>query len=161
MQWLLTAHVRRYHRHYHSTGHGGQGRFKAFPVQDDEYLLGLLRYVERNPLRAGLVGRAEDWRWSSAAPDRAGGPVVDLSGVRRPADWRVYVNAPQTDVEVAALRLCLARGRPFGPAAWTLDTASRLGLESSLRPVGRPRAVIRMPTLFDNVGGGRGADARM
>ena len=39
MQWLLTSHVRRYHRHYHSSGHVWQGRFKAFPIQGDEHLL--------------------------------------------------------------------------------------------------------------------------
>ena len=65
MHWLLTAHVRRYQRHYHSTGHVWQGRFKAFPIQEDEHLLVVLRYIERNPLRAGLVERAEDWSWSS------------------------------------------------------------------------------------------------
>ena len=59
MHWLLTAHVRRYQRHYHSTGHVWQGRFKAFPIQEDEHLLIVLRYIERNALRAGLVERAE------------------------------------------------------------------------------------------------------
>ncbi|MEX2139426.1 MAG: transposase [Pirellulales bacterium] len=65
MQWLLTAHVRRYHRHYHGSGHVWQGRFKAFPIEQDEHLLTVLRYVERNPLRAGLVERAKDWKRSS------------------------------------------------------------------------------------------------
>ncbi len=60
MQWLLTAHVRRYHRHYHGSGHVWQGRFKAFPIQQDAHLLTVLRYVERNALRAGLVKRAAE-----------------------------------------------------------------------------------------------------
>src|SRR5277367_3551182 len=76
MMWLTTAHVRRYHQHYHSSGHVWQGRFRAFPIQKDEHLLTVHRYVERNPVRAGLVGRAEDWRWSSAAPIREGLPVL-------------------------------------------------------------------------------------
>jgi putative transposase len=59
MQWLLTAHVRRYHQHYRSSGHVWQGRFKAFPIEQDDHLLTVLRYIERNPLRAGLVERAE------------------------------------------------------------------------------------------------------
>jgi putative transposase len=71
MQWLLTTHVRRYHRHYQSSGHVWQGRFKAFPIQQDEHLLTVLRYIERNPLRAGLVARAEDWLWASLR-ERAG-----------------------------------------------------------------------------------------
>ncbi len=65
MHWLLNTHVRRYHRHYHSSGHLWQGRFKAFAIAHDEHLLTVLRYVERNALRAGLVERAEQWPWSS------------------------------------------------------------------------------------------------
>src|SRR5262245_39966713 len=59
MQWLLTAHARRYHRHYGTSGHVWQGRFKAFAIQDDDHLATVLRYVERNALRAELVARAE------------------------------------------------------------------------------------------------------
>ena len=55
MHWLLNTHVRRYHRHYHSSGHVWQGRFKAFPIEQDEHLLTVLRYAERNAQRAGLV----------------------------------------------------------------------------------------------------------
>ncbi|MDH5670073.1 MAG: transposase [Nitrospira sp.] len=65
LHWLLTAHVRRYHRHYQSSGHVWQGRFKAFPIQRDDHLLTVLRYIERNLLRAGLVARADEWRWSN------------------------------------------------------------------------------------------------
>src|SRR3984957_12514479 len=53
VQWLLMAHARRYHRHYGTSGHVWQGRFKAFSIQDDDHLRTVLRYVERNPLRAG------------------------------------------------------------------------------------------------------------
>jgi putative transposase len=45
MHWLMTTHVRRYLRHYHSSGHVWQGRFKAFPIQDDEQLLVVMRYI--------------------------------------------------------------------------------------------------------------------
>jgi putative transposase len=73
MRWLMTTHVRRYHRHYCSSGHLRQGRFKAFPIQDDGHLVTVLRYVERNPLGAGLVTRAEDWSWSSLHGRARGG----------------------------------------------------------------------------------------
>ncbi len=65
MHWILTTHVRRYLCHYGSSGHVWQGRFKASPIQDDDHLRVVLRYIERNPLRAGLVERAESWPWSS------------------------------------------------------------------------------------------------
>ena len=58
MQWWMTSHVRRYHRHYRSHGHVWQGRFKIFPIQQDGHLLTVLRYVLRNPVRAGLVEQA-------------------------------------------------------------------------------------------------------
>ncbi len=71
----MTAHICRYLRHYRRSGHVWQGRFKAFPVQDDDHLRVALRYVERNPLRAGLVDRAEGWPWSSMG-DAAGPPTT-------------------------------------------------------------------------------------
>jgi hypothetical protein len=63
-QWLPVTYVRRWHAHHHTGGTGPvyQGRFKSFSVQDDEHLLTVCRYVERNPLRANLVARAEAWR---------------------------------------------------------------------------------------------------
>jgi hypothetical protein len=65
MQWLTTAHMRRYHRHYHGIGHVWQDRYKSFPIQADDHLYMVLRYIERNPLRANLVEPAWDWSWSS------------------------------------------------------------------------------------------------
>ena len=65
MQWWMTSHVRRYHRHYRSHGHVWQGRFKIFPLQQDGHLLTVLRYVLRNPVHAGLVEQAVQWPWSS------------------------------------------------------------------------------------------------
>jgi len=134
----LTAHVRRYHQHYHSSGHVWQGRFRAFPIQEDDHLLTVLRYVERNPVRAGLVSRAEDWRWSSAAAPRGDEPQLSKGPVSRPTGWLQHFKRPQTQAEVECLRECLKRGRPFGAKTWMLQTAVRLGLEPSLRPLGRP-----------------------
>jgi putative transposase len=60
MHWLITTHLRRHLRHYHSSDLEWQDWFKAFRAQDDEHLLTILRYIERSPLRAGLVQRAQD-----------------------------------------------------------------------------------------------------
>ena len=67
MQRLTITHVRRWqgHRGYVGLGHVYQGRYKSFPVESDENLWVVARYVERNALRAELVLRAEEWRWSS------------------------------------------------------------------------------------------------
>lgn len=142
MHWVLNTHVRRYHKHYHGSGHIWQGRFKAFPIQEDDHLLTVLRYAERNALRAGLVRRAEDWRWSSASCWRAdaGRPSFLVAGpVKRPRNWLEWVNQALTDAELEALRRCVNRGMPYGEPGWTGRTAKRLGLEFTLRPRGRPR----------------------
>lgn len=142
MQWLLTAHVRRYHRQYHGTGHVWQGRFKAFPIQQDAHLLTVLRYVERNALRAGLVKQAENWAWSSVRwwRERGQWPAFLHEGpVARGRRWVADVNRPMTAAEEDALRRSVNRGTPWGAESWKLRTARRLGLESSLRPRGRPR----------------------
>ena len=133
MQWLLTAHVRRYHHHYKSSGHVWQGRFKAFPIERDDHLLTVLRYVERNPLRAGLVERAQDWPWSSLSRSLCPLPVS------RPLNWIDWVNQPQTEAELEQLRRSVNRGTPYGSADWVQRIASALGLEASLRPQGRPK----------------------
>jgi putative transposase len=88
------------------TGHLYQGRFKSCPVQDDEHLLTVMRCVERNSLRAGLVERVEDWPWGTlflrSQRDVAPWLVLptDLPLLRQ---WRAHVNKPQTEAEVTAL----------------------------------------------------------
>jgi putative transposase len=118
-----------------------QGRFKAFPIQDDEHYWTVLRYVERNPLRANIVRRSQDWEWSSLKPTARSGPAGLLTDGPLPKrnGWTNYVNGVETEAELAALRHCLNRGAPFGDPEWQQSTAKLLGLESSLRPRGRPR----------------------
>jgi putative transposase len=144
MQWLLTTHVRRYHRWHNSSGHIWQGRFKAFPIEQDEHLLTVLRYIELNPVRANLVARAEDWRWSSARTWRESvrGPHVETGPVARPQPWLDWVNEPMEETEVQRIRQCVNRGAPFGSATWTAVTAALLGLDASLRPIGRPQKLV-------------------
>ena len=141
MQWLLTTHVRRYHRRYGSSGHVWQGCYKAFPIQHDVHLLQVMRYVERNALRANLVDRAQEWRWGSLAWRCVGytAPLLVLPPVALPGDWSARVNAPESEPELAALRRSVNRGAPFRDIVWVEATAEYLGLESSLRLQGRPR----------------------
>ena len=147
MQWLLTSHVRRHHRHHGLTGHLYQGRFKGFPIQQDRHLLIALRYVERNPLRANLVQRATDWPWSTAAMRHSKSRPKWLadSPVPLPKNWNTLLNQPQTPAEEQALRQSLARSAPFGDPAWQQRTARDLHLESTLRPRGRPRIKPQPP----------------
>lgn len=146
LRWLTHTHTQRWHAHYHTagTGHLYQGRYKAFPVQEDDHLYKLLRYVERNALRAGLVQRAEDWRWSSLA-HRGGNDSHPLSAllhswpVPLPPEWREYVNSVETEAELEALRRSVTRGQPFGSDLWQKKTARALDLEYTFRRQGRPK----------------------
>ena len=140
LHWLLTTYGIRHHGLHGSCGRIWQNRVKAFPIEQDEHLLTAMRYVERNPLRADLVRRAEDWPWGSLAwRSRRIGTLLSQPPLRLPANWREWVNAPQTAEELGALRDCVNRQRPFGSDAWVKNAATRLGLEFSTRPRGRPR----------------------
>jgi putative transposase len=140
---LTTTHVRRRFAHTHD-GNGGhlyQGRFKNFPVQSDDHLLRLLRYIEANPLRAGLAQRARDWQWSSAAIRKTGKPagLIDRLPVDLPREWARIVESRWEEEELKLLRRCVTRGQPFGDDDWVERMSRKLGLEFTLRRRGRPR----------------------
>ncbi len=146
MQRLTVTHVRRWHEHRHSTGGGHvyQGTYKSFPVQSDEHFLAVARYVERNALRASLVDQAQDWRWCSLWRRDHPQVIDDVPAlapwpVPCPAHWKRLVNQPQSQKELEAIRTAVQRGRPYGSEPWQKRTGTRLGLESTFRPRGRPR----------------------
>jgi putative transposase len=142
-QWLTVTHVRRWHAHHHTEGTGPvyQGRFKSFPVQQDDHFFTVCRYVERNPLRANLVARAETWRWSSLWHRCNATAVPWLSDwpLAIPEDWLKYVNRAETERELEALRRSVLRGAPYGDEDWQQKAAKALHLESAMRRPGRPR----------------------
>ena len=146
MHWVFTSHVRWHHAKYSTTGRLWQGRFKAFAIQGDHHLITVMRYVERNALRANLVDRAEDWRWGSLARRRSAGAIaLSQSPAPLPNYWRQLVNEPQTAAEIAEIRTCVNRQRPFGVDEWVRAQATKLGVSASLMAIGRPRKSRRAP----------------
>ena len=139
VHWLLTAHTKRHHRIKGTSGRIWQGRFKAFPIQQDGHLLTVMRYVERNPLRANLVQSAADWHWSSISRTHTHQGLKAQGPLPTPNNWLEWVDKPHTHAETEALRRCTAKNAPFGSTAWTQTTAQDLGLQSSLRSRGRPK----------------------
>jgi putative transposase len=146
MRLLTVTHTQRYHAHYHTAGTGPlyQGRFKSFPIQRDEHLSTVLRYVERNPLRCNMVEHAAAWPWSSLSKRKDNELPKWLLPTRKwptpyREDWEHWVNLPQTAAEEAALLNCIKRGRPYGSDRWIAQTAEALNLQSTLRPRGRPQ----------------------
>jgi len=144
MRLVTVTHTQRWHAAHGTSGTGPlyQGRFKSFPVQEDDHFYAVCRYVERNPLRANLVEAAESWRWGSlwAWRNRSQGATLAKWPVPRPRDWCEYVNGIESEAELAAIRQTVKRGAPFGEATWQSATARRLSLESTLRSRGRPRS---------------------
>ena len=136
VQSLLVSHTQRFHRFHRSGGHVWQGRFKSPVIQDDDHLLTVLRYIEANPLRAGMVERAGDYPWSSFACHGEGrnDPLLDAvasyealatyAAVRQ-RRWSAYVHAQPEEAETAAIRRSSATGLPYGKlvgsTAWRLD----------------------------------------
>jgi len=141
MHWLTTTHAHRHHLRFGTSGCVWQGRFKAFRIKHDAHLLTVMRYVERNALRAGLVERAEQWSWGSlAARTRSGaGPTLSEPPVTLPLDWATRVNEPHSPAELAALRNCVNGQRPFGDDQWVENTRERSGPAVPARGRGRPR----------------------
>ena len=133
LRWLTITHSQRLHAHRHTTGYGH--------IEQDESLLNVLRYVERNALRAKLVEPAQDWRWCSLWRRLNGDRESLLSSwpLDTPADWIDWVNGAQTAGELDALRKSVNRGTPYGSKDWAMRIANVLRLEFTLHPCGRPR----------------------
>ena len=143
-RWLTHTHAMRCITHRRILGMGPlyQGRFKTLPVQEDTHLPSLLRYVQRNPVRAKLVPRAADWPWTGEWVRRHGSAelkaILAAWPLDRPRGWSRWVDQPQTPAETEALRTCIRRSRPLGDSVWTPRTAAHLKLAWTLHPVGRP-----------------------
>jgi putative transposase len=147
MRWVTHTHTQRYNAHYGLIGRGHvyQSRYKSFPVNSDSYFLKVCRYVERNPLRARLVKSVYDWKWSSfwIREDKnekykkllSKWPVATLK------NYREWVNEAQVneDEELERIRNSVNRNCPFGENSWVRKISHKLGLESTLKPIGRPR----------------------
>jgi putative transposase len=121
------------------SGHVYQSRFKCFPVQTEDYYYTCLSYVEGNAQRAGLVARAELWPWSSLHERLCGGKILSPGPLQLPENWADIVNAGPNAVELRDLRMCARASRPYGVNAWVERAVARHGLETHLRPRGRPR----------------------
>jgi putative transposase len=143
-RWLALTHAMRWRVSHRTVGYGHlyQGRFKSFPVQTDGHLLSVCRYVERNALSAGLVERAEAWRWSSLWVRLNGSDdqkaMLSTWPTPRPDNWLEWVNTPITAREQERLSTSMTRGRPFGDDKWTAKAIRTLGLEHTVRKEGRP-----------------------
>ena len=140
--WMSETHACRWHLAHGTRGTGPvyQGRFKGIPVQTDDYLLTVNRYVERNAVRAGLATRAEDWPWCRASTIIGSDmPPLHPWPLPRPPNWSALLNDPEPENILKTLRECVSKSKPYGSDRWVDDVVERLGWTTGLRPVGRPK----------------------
>ena len=144
MHWLTLTHTQRWHVKTGTTGYGHvyQGRYKSFLVEADSYLWTLLAYVERNPLRAGLVKSLKDWKWSSYYKRSFGVPaqkkLLATKSIAWPENFEQTLALPEEKEKLEMIRNSINRGRPYGSNDWTNKVMKEFGLEVTERRRGRP-----------------------
>lgn len=145
MRRLSMTHTQRWHavRNTTGTGHLYQGRYKSFLIETDAHLLQVCRYVERNPVRSGLVARSEEWQWSSLWRRLHGSPkeqaLLHPWPVSTDETYLDWVNHPENIDNLTEIRASLNRGRPYGNAVWRERMVNTYHLASTIRSPGRPK----------------------
>jgi len=128
-------------------GYLWQGRFASF-VMDEPYLLAAARYVELNPVRAGLATDAADWPWSSAKAHLSGrddllvqvAPMLSMI-----ADWRGFLNSAIPEQQLRDLREHNHTGCPLGSVSFVTHLERQVGRILRLRKAGRPSKLLKQP----------------
>jgi putative transposase len=149
MQAVGRQYVRQFNRRHDRSGTLWEGRYRASIIQEDRYLLACLRYVEMNPVRAGIVGQPEAYPWSSHRHHLglAIDPIVSPHKVywglgntpfEREAAYRLLFEEPPK-VSDEMLTDALLRGHPVAETDFLDRLEARTGRQWARRPVGRPR----------------------
>lgn len=132
------TYTRHVNRRQDVSGHLWQGRYFSCPL-DEYHLWSAIRYIERNPVRAGIVRRAEDYRWSSAAAHCGLRDDPLLSGELELSDhvgnWREWLRE-ENEAIIETLRRCTRTGRPCGPPTFVKRLEKLLGRKLAKRKPG-------------------------
>jgi putative transposase len=138
---LGTRYALLFHHKHETTGHVYQGRFKSFMIENEDHLNRVTRYVERNPVQAGLVPSSYDWKWSSNYERTRNRRFLlcDEEFRTERSNWTAYVDTPLAESDIFRIQNCIKREAPFGNEEWVEQTCKRLGLEKTIRPQGRPK----------------------
>lgn len=143
-----TAHMRysQYrNRNLNVAGHLWQGRFFSC-VMDERHLIAAARYIERNPVRAGVVKKPWDYVWSSAS-DHAYNQRKSIVDVHELFDhievsqdnWKSFVDGFDREEDVLIIKKHTMTGMPMGSGAFVERLEGRFGKVLRLMPAGRPR----------------------
>jgi putative transposase len=140
MHWISSSYVRYYNKRYNISGYLWQGRYKSFIVQEDTYLLVLLKYVEANPKRAKIVNDCIDFKYSSAKQRVDNNAyIIDDVPIIFPLNWLEFINSDENKVDLDSIRNSIDRQSPLGDESWKYEVSKEYGLESTLNSKGRPK----------------------
>ena len=150
MHLLTNAHTRKVHTLTKTIGTGPlyQGRYKSFIIQTDAHLLTVIKYVERNPVRAGLSSRTEEWKWGSTWVRTSGTPkqkkLLSEGPTPLPINHLAWVNTEENKDVLERLRTSSNKGTPFGVDAWVTKMVDTHKMHATLRGSGRPKGSKNM-----------------
>ena len=127
-----------------ASGHLWQGRFYSC-VLDEPHLMTAIRYVERNPVRSGLVKNAWEWQWSSAAfHTRRSEMKINIEDIIGMLDfdvikWEQFLSSEDDENQINIIRSNTKQGRPVGTAKFIEEIGAKVGRVLKTIPRGRPR----------------------
>jgi putative transposase len=154
---FMKALAQRYSQYFNRTrGRTGpmwEGRFRSSPVESERYLLTLYRYIELNPVRAGLVRLPHHYRWSSFHHNALGAPLdflaphpgflqLGASGAERTRAYLEYTAEVTTDEELAVIRESIDANAALGSSGFVEAVEAALGRRAGVIPRGRPRTGV-------------------
>lgn len=145
MGWITNTHTRRWHTQKGTVGEGHlyQGRYKSFICQDDNHFLTLVKYVEQNALKAKVVKKAQDWKWSSVWRRENGTTkqkkLLSSWPVSKPKDYLSWINTILPLEKEEIIERSIIKSNPYGEDYWVGNIVEKFGLEQTVRRVGRPK----------------------
>lgn len=143
MQGLTLCYTQYINRLYQRTGRLWESRYHSCIVDQEKYLWTVTRYIEQNPVRAGMVNKAEDYPYSSARAHVNGSKdtvlTEELFSNDRHPEYILLLRSDIPRIEIERLRYATKTGRPFGKEGFVGDMEKKLERRLLQRPKGRPR----------------------
>jgi putative transposase len=144
---LTLSYAQYFNRKYGRTGRLFENRYFSCPIDKDSYLWAVVRYIERNPVRAKMAKRAEDWKWSSARTHATGRPekaifLFDWLDKSERLDYGKFLNEDGNDDHI---RKATSTGRPYGSLTFLEKLEKQLGRLLKQKKCGRPSKLGSCP----------------
>lgn len=143
MQKLSLRFTQHVNKKYRRTGRLWECRFHSSLIDAENYLWAVCRYIERNPVRAKIVINPSQYKWSSANNAHKNDIVESVWDEVQKQEYIDYLNRPDDDSQVQAIRKNTYSGKPIGSVEFIDSIAKMLNIELSTRPKGRPGKTIK------------------